>query len=104
ERLKGPLEFSRQEVEAAVEQHRTWTLWAPMANAALGLWLVASPFTLGLFDAVSGPLPPALGHEVAEPVVRNMRLGVSEMLSGAFIVLFALLGMYRHRQWMQWIV
>ena len=103
ERLKGPLERSEDKVEAAVERHRTWTLWAPMANAALGLWLVTSPFTLGLFDLVTMPLPPALGHEIAEPTIRNTRLGISEMLSGAFIILFALLGMYRRWHWMQWI-
>ena len=103
ERLKAPLERSEEEVEAAVEQHRTLTLWAPMTNAALGLWLVTSPFTLGLFDPVTVPLPPALGHEIAEPAVRNTRLGISELLSGVFIVVFALLGMYRRWQWLQWI-
>ena len=33
------------------------TLWAHLANIALGLWLLASPFAYGLFDPV-GPLPP----------------------------------------------
>src|SRR5690606_3364938 len=32
ERLEGPLERSREEVEQAVERHRFWTLWSPMAN------------------------------------------------------------------------
>ena len=103
ERLKAPLERSDEEVEASVERHRTSTLWAPMTNAALGLWLITSPLMLGLFDPVTVALPPALGHEIAEPSVRNMRLGISEMLSGALVVLFALLGIYRRWQWMQWI-
>ena len=48
-----------------IERHRAWTLWAPLTNAALGLWLITSPFMLGLFDPVTAPVPPALGHEIA---------------------------------------
>jgi len=102
-RLAGPLERSPEEVDSAVERHRSRTLWAPMANAALGLWLVASPMTLGLFDPVSVPAPPALGHEIAEPQVRNMWLGISEIASGLLIAGFALAGMARGRHWMHWI-
>ncbi|WP_028716782.1 NAD-dependent epimerase/dehydratase family protein [Paracoccus sp. J39] len=102
ERLRQPLERSLDQVEEAVERHRFWTLWAPMANAALGLWLMAAPMTLGLFDPVSATLPPALGHEIAEPQVRNMRLGISEILSGLLIAVLALAGMARRRRWMQW--
>ncbi len=103
ERLEGPLERSREEVERAVERHRFWTLWSPMANAALGLWLVTSPMTLGLFDPVTLSTPPALGHEVAEPQVRNTRLGISEIASGVLITILALTGMARRRQWIPWI-
>ena len=103
QRLRAPLERGEEEVEAAMERHTAWTLWVPMTNATLGLWLVASPLTLGLFDPVTVPLPPALGHEIAEPDVRNMRLGISEMLSGAVIVVFALLGMYDRWRWTQWL-
>lgn len=102
-RLRGKLERSVEEVDQAVERHRFWTLWAPMANAALGLWLVTSPMTLGLFDPVSVALPPALGHEIAEPQVRNMRLGISEIVSGLLIAILALTGMARRRHWIQWI-
>src|SRR5690606_36309171 len=98
-----PLERSPEEVDEAVARHRFWTLWAPMANAALGLWLVASPMTLGLFDPITLPPPPALGHEIAESHVRNMRLGISEIVSGLLITIFALAGMARDRHWMQWI-
>ena len=104
ERLQRPLERSLEEVEQATGEHRAWTLWAPMANAALGLWLMTSPMTLGLFDPVSALLPPALGHEIAEPQVRNTWLGISEILSGLLIAVFALTGMSARRQWMQWIV
>jgi nucleoside-diphosphate-sugar epimerase/uncharacterized membrane protein len=103
ERLKQPLERSREEVEQAIEQHRSWTLWAPLTNAALGLWLVTSPMTLGLFDPVAVPAPPALGHEIAEPSIRNARLAVSEIVSGLLIVVLALAGMARRFQGVQWL-
>jgi len=103
ERLARPLERSGKEVEAAVKQHRLRTLWAPLSNVALALWLVTSPMTLGLFDPVAAPLPPALGHEIAEAALRNTRLGISEILSGLIVAAFALLGMYRRWLWVQWI-
>ncbi len=103
-RLQRPLERSLEEVERTTGEHREWTLWAPMANAALGLWLVASPMTLGLFDPVSATLPPALGHELAEPQIRNTWLGISEIISGLLIAVFSLMGMSARRRWMQWIV
>jgi nucleoside-diphosphate-sugar epimerase/uncharacterized membrane protein len=102
ERLRGPLERSAEEVDAALERHRAFTLWAPLVNAALGLWLIASPFAYGLFDPVSAPIPPALGHEIAAPQIRNAWLGMSEIVSGLLILVFALAGMPRQRMWMQW--
>jgi uncharacterized membrane protein len=48
-----------EEVDAAVERHRAFTLWSPVINAALGVWLIVSPFAYGLFDPVSAPIPPA---------------------------------------------
>lgn len=103
-RLEGPLERSEQEVETAMERHRRVTLWAPLTNAALGLWLITSPLMLGLFDPVSAPVPPALGHEIAEPALRNARLAASEMVSGLLVTVLALVGMYRRWRWVQWIV
>jgi nucleoside-diphosphate-sugar epimerase/uncharacterized membrane protein len=102
-RLRAPLERSDEEVEVAVERHRLRTLWAPLANVALGLWLVTSPMTVGLFDPSVVPSPPALGHEIAEPAVRNARLGASEIMSGTLVVVCALLGMYGRWSWVQWI-
>lgn len=104
ERIRGPLERSSAEVAEAVDAHRSGTLWAPMVNAALGLWLVASPLTLGLFDPVAAPVPPALGHELAEPHIRNGWLGISEIVSGLLITALSLAGMARDRQWLQWVV
>lgn len=103
-RLQAPLERGEEETEADTDRHRSATLWAPLTNAALGLWLVASPFTLGLFDAVTAPAPPALGHEIAAAEIRNARLGISEIVSGVLVVVFALTGMRRRWHGAQWIV
>ncbi len=104
ERLKRPLERSPEEVDQSTERHRAATLWAPMANAALGLWLVASPLTIGLFDPITPPPPPALGHEIAEPQLRNAWLAGSEIVSGLLIAALSLMGLQRGRHWLQWIV
>lgn len=104
DRLRQPLERSREEVDAAVERHRMWTLWAPMANVGLGFWLISSPFLIGLFDVVTAPAPPALGHEIADPLIRNGRLAASEVVSGMAIVSLSLLGMAERRRWLQWAV
>ncbi len=102
ERLRGPLERSIAEVDVGIDRHRARTLWAPLLAAAFGLWLIASPFFCGLFDSPLGaPVPPALGHAIAAPEVRNAWLGISEIASGLLIVVVALAGM--RRQWMQWI-
>ncbi|MER8909381.1 NAD-dependent epimerase/dehydratase family protein [Mesorhizobium sp. M0854] len=103
ERLQRPLERSDDEVEAETERHRAATLWAPLTNVAIGLWLVASPFTLGLFDPASAPIPPALGHEIASPETRDGRLGISEIVSGLAILSLALVGMHRRWHGLQWI-
>ncbi len=102
ERLSKPLERSEAEVEAAIQNHRQFTLWAPLLNVALGLWLVVSPFAYGLFDPVSAPVPPALGHEIWPQEVRNLWLGVSEMVSGLLIIVLSFVGMRRERIWAQW--
>ncbi|UXN67261.1 NAD-dependent epimerase/dehydratase family protein (plasmid) [Phyllobacterium sp. A18/5-2] len=103
ERLRGPLERTMEEVDAAIDRHRALTLWAPLTNAALGLWLIVSPFAYGLFDPAFAPIPPALGLEIPPPEIRNAWLGVSEILSGLLILVFALAGMPRRRMWLQWI-
>lgn len=102
-RLRGPLERRVEEVDAAIERHRRLTLWAPLTNAALGLWLLTSPFIYGLFDPVNAPLPPALGHQLPPPEVRNTWMGLSEILSGLLILCLALAGMSRKRMWLQWL-
>ena len=90
-------------VEEELNTQHSQTTWAHLANAALGLWLVASPFALGLFDPIGNVAsPPAAGHALAAAELRNLRLGVSEMISGAAIVLLSLLALNRARSWAQW--
>ena len=102
DRLQEPLERTNEEVKHEIGLHRASTIWAPLTNAALGLWLMTAPMTLGLFDPVAVPTPPALGHDLAEPQIRNSWLGISEIVSGMLITVLALAGMAQRRQWLQW--
>lgn len=100
ERLKGPLERSEATVQAELREHHRATLWAPFAIAALGLWLVASPFLHGLFDAgAEGIVQPALGHDLAPADRRNARLGLSEIVSGLLLVFLGFAALRRRLQW-----
>ncbi|MGV6873192.1 NAD-dependent epimerase/dehydratase family protein [Pseudochelatococcus sp. B33] len=104
ERLRQPLERSEQEVEAETAGHRARTFWAPLTNAVIGLWLVASPFTLGLFDPPAAvPIPPALGHDIAAPETRDASLGISEIVSGILVIACALLGLRGRWHGLQWL-
>jgi uncharacterized membrane protein len=47
---------------------------------------------------------PALGHDLPPAAVRDAWLGWSEIVTGALIVLFSLVGLNRERRWAQWIV
>ena len=102
QRLRRPLERSDAEVAEETARRHARTLWAPLTNAAIGLWLVASPFALGLFDPPAAPLPPALGHEIAAAETRDARLGVSEILSGLLVMILALGGMAARWRALQW--
>jgi hypothetical protein len=102
-RLQGPLERSRAEVQAAIARHRAWTLWAPLLNAALGLWLIASAVTYGLFDGGAAVPAPALGHDLPPSAARDAWLGWSDIVSGALILAFSLAGMSPRRRWLQWV-
>ncbi len=104
QRLRGLLERDVGEVDSELARHRMSTLWAPLLNAAFGIWLVASPMAYGLFDPAPGAaVPPALGHAIAPPEIRNAWMGYSEIASGVLITIFALAGMGRQRRWMQWL-
>jgi hypothetical protein len=103
ERLQGPLERSPKEVREGLSRRLELTLWAPLVNAAVGLWLIFSPFALGLFDGTAAVLAPALGHELPPPATRDAWLGVSDIVSGLLIVIFSLAGLAPQRRVLQWI-
>ncbi len=84
--------------------HRS-TLWALLANVALGLWLMTSPAALGLGDqTVFSPTILAVTAErgLPAPEWRNLALAWSDMLSGVLVVLFGLLSLDRRTNWTQW--
>src|SRR5215217_239923 len=57
-----------QAADAEVEREHRRMLWAHLANVALGLWLVVSPFAYGLFDPAGGvAAPPAAGVSSRRP-------------------------------------
>lgn len=80
-------------------------LWVHFLNIALGLWLIASPFAFGLFD------PETAQHFVRDvtaerglspPEFRNTLIGISDMISGSLIVIFATLSLSQRFSWAQW--
>lgn len=102
-RLAGPLERAPDEVRADVRRRLERTLWAPLVNAALGLWLVFAPFTFGLFDGGAATVPPALGHPLPPWGVRDAWLGWSDVIAGLLIVAFSLAGLREGRRWLHWL-
>ena len=88
--------------EEARRRHRARTVWAHLANIALGVWLASSPFTFGLFDpAGSPPVPPASGFDLPAPGVRDAWLGWSEVASGLAVAALSALALAR-RGWAAW--
>ncbi len=105
ERQPPPEHPSVRAVDTALAQEHGATLWAHLANIALGLWLLASPFAYGLFEPV-GPLPPppAAGHELPPPELRNAWLAWSEMVSGIAVIGLSCLALARPRSWVPWAI
>lgn len=87
-----------QRIDAADHQR---TLWCHFANIALGLWLIASPFALGLAQQWMAP------GELAAPNARGLVysatwMTLSEIISGALVVLFGTLSLSRDAGWARW--
>ncbi|KGM32305.1 vitamin K epoxide reductase [Inquilinus limosus MP06] len=99
----APAAQSHGEVEADLAEHHMRTLWAHLVVMALGLWLLIGPFTHGVFEPGLAPTPPAAGHPLSPPEVRNAWLAASDMVSGAAIILLSMLAMARPRSWVQWV-
>ncbi|BBK44660.1 vitamin K epoxide reductase [Allostella vacuolata] len=93
----------RRDVEARRREDHRATRWAPFLVAMLGLWLLASPFTLGLFDPGDvTPVPPAAGRVLAEPDVRDGWLAWSDLACGLLLVLFGALALRLRHGWARW--
>lgn len=89
------------EFEALDRHQHGQTVWCHFANAALGLWLVSSPFIFGLAEhwGIAGELP--------APNQRGLPLAdtwmtASDILSGLLITLFALFSLSRRTGWARW--
>jgi nucleoside-diphosphate-sugar epimerase len=77
------------------------TLWCHFANAALGLWLISSPFIFGLAQRWMEP------GELIAPNQRGLVFSdtwmtVSDIVSGLLIVIFGLLSTKRDFGWARW--
>jgi nucleoside-diphosphate-sugar epimerase/uncharacterized membrane protein len=93
---------SLQAAEDAVRREHAATLWAHLANIALGAWLMASPFCHGLFDLDGLSPPPAAGWELPPPEIRNAWLGWSELAGGVAVIVLSCLALRRARSWAPW--
>lgn len=99
--MEGPTQGQLEALARDFEARRRRTLWAPLSNAAIGLWLMASPFAYGLFDPSGAPVPPALGHELPPAELRDQWLAWSQIASGLAVMLLSMLAVARHR-WAPW--
>lgn len=89
--------------EALQRDQQQRTLWCHFVNASLGLWLMASPFTLGMAEywmqAVAPVAPNGRGLEFS-----HTYMTASDLITGLLITLFALLSIGRDKGWARWTV
>ena len=80
--------------------------WAHLANVTLGVWLIASAFAFGCFDQAQSFSDAVLRvteeRGLAAPAWRMAALGVSDIASGALLVLFGCLSLSSRFSWAQW--
>lgn len=97
-------EMAHDHMKMMVEEHHG-TSWPHLANAALGIWLLTSPFVLGLFDPdVARQVARDVTAErgLAPPELRNLLTAWSDIGSGALIAIFGLLSLSYRMRWAQW--
>jgi nucleoside-diphosphate-sugar epimerase/uncharacterized membrane protein len=90
------------EFEALDRHEHRQTVWCHFANAALGLWLLSSPFIFGLA---------AHWMQSTELMTPNQRglpfsdtwMTASDLASGLLIAVFALLSLSRPLGWARWV-
>lgn len=95
------------EHEREMHTHRLMTLWAHFANIALGVWLIASPVTLGYLSMTFPPDSPVLAvtaeRNLPAPELRNLAMAWSDVLSGVALAVFGAFSLTRRFSWFaQW--
>ncbi|OGB26642.1 MAG: DNA polymerase III subunit epsilon [Burkholderiales bacterium RIFCSPLOWO2_02_FULL_57_36] len=99
-----PLPSATLIADSRVQERREHlqTLWCHFANAALGMWLVSSPFIFGLTESwmVEG--------ELVTPNQRGLALSdtwmtISDIATGLLIMVFSMLSLSRDHGWARWI-
>jgi uncharacterized membrane protein len=95
-----------EEHKMRVDEHLSM-LWPHFVNLALGLWLLASPYSLGYLSAhdVDPGVLRVMNERDLWPVeTRNLLMTWSDALSGLLIVIFSLLSLSPRRRfsWAQW--
>ncbi len=89
--------------DARARKAHARTLWCHFANLGLGLWLMASPFLLGLAQHWMEPTP------IITPTGRGLAYSHTFMTANAVIVglliaVLALVSMSREKGWARWTV
>jgi hypothetical protein len=90
-----------QSREQERNEHRQ-SLWCHFANVALGLWLIASPFTFGLTESWM------ISEDIVTPSQRGSAMSAtwmtaSDVTTGLLIVIFGFLSLARDYGWARWI-
>jgi len=87
-----------------MERRHLATLWCHFVNVLLGFWVLSAPFIFGYMNVAPGDLDlPRLAAErnLPEVATRALLMTWNDVISGALIVLFAILSLKRI-SWAQW--
>lgn len=88
-----------------MEADRQRTLWCHFAVIGLGAWLLTSPWIFALFDAgLAADVARDVTRErnLSAPALRNALTGWSDVVSGALLMLFGTLSLWKRHEWAQW--
>jgi len=90
-------------LEAQEREAHARTLWCHFTNAALGLWLVSSPFVFGMAQYWMQEVAPIApnGRGLA---LSHTYMTASNIITGLLITVFALLSLSRFKGWARWAV
>lgn len=96
-----PERIARRETQERDMHART--LWCHFTNAALGLWLISSPFVFGMAQYWMQEVAPIApnGRGLA---LSHTYMTASNIITGFLITVFALLSLSRFKGWARWAV